>query len=332
MRNKLAWSMSLALWASACASTETGNPPFIRMSSVSWYELQSVVVFEGSEGAVDPGGAEVEVRNERTREVARAKSQRDGSFRLRVAGTASDGYTMRAENRGQQSERFPVLQLDEDAGPPSDASLAMCEDQTMRAATAVEQAIADADRACADDSDCVALRPSAETSCFPSCTREFGSRAGRRTLEAAVASAEANICAGFSQARCPRESTPCEPDDRTPSCFAGVCRGATLRGDSGCGEARLRAADQLQAALDAAAQGCTTAADCTFVSTETECRRPCQTEPILRASEQTFSETLQRIDTEICAPLSGTCTRIEDGCAPPPDVALCSNGRCVRAP
>src|SRR5262245_10992347 len=111
--------MGLALWATACASTETGNPPVISMSAIQWYELQDTVVFEGEAGAVEPGGSTIEVRNQRTREVTRMKSRRDGSFRLSAPGTAEDGFTMSAENGGQHSKPFEVIDPSARAAPLS---------------------------------------------------------------------------------------------------------------------------------------------------------------------------------------------------------------------
>lgn len=94
----LAW---LTLFA--CGSTETGNPPVFQESRLQVAPHGAGLIVIGLPGAVEPGGAEVVVRNVRTREFGpKVKSRPDGSFEALVPGVVGDALEiMPGDGKGE---------------------------------------------------------------------------------------------------------------------------------------------------------------------------------------------------------------------------------------
>ncbi len=81
-------------------STETGNPPLLASDRISVTpnadpERDGVTV-AGLAGAVAPGGAEVQIRNQTNGESTTVTSDSDGSFSASIEGNADDEYSVRA--------------------------------------------------------------------------------------------------------------------------------------------------------------------------------------------------------------------------------------------
>ena len=96
-----------------------------------------------------------------------------------------------------------------------------CADLSERAREAIAAAVAAADTRCEGDSDCTTAGTS--TVCAPSCLTAAVSTEGKATLEAAVASTNTNLCAGFEASGCEIERA-CDPiASPPPRCVSGQC-------------------------------------------------------------------------------------------------------------
>lgn len=88
----------------------------------------------------------------------------------------------------------------------------------------LEQALADADRTCSVDEDCVVAR--ANSACSASCAEESISVTGAAELDDLRVQLETEVCSAFGAAQCPPKSPPCATLDRFPNgpgCVAGLC-------------------------------------------------------------------------------------------------------------
>lgn len=88
--------------AGGIASTDTGNPPFIDVQSVSITASGENVLVVGKPGAAS-AGAEVEITNVLTAEKASTTAQGDGSFTATLAGSIGDGYRIVATRDGKDA-------------------------------------------------------------------------------------------------------------------------------------------------------------------------------------------------------------------------------------
>ena len=116
----------------------------------------------------------------------------------------------------------------------------------------------DADRSCSSDADCVWAQSA--PSCVDACqTAAIVSKAGAKSVAAAVAELESGVCSRFEDAGCVYLASGCPqraPAD--PVCNAGRCSAL-----SGCALGPHRAATLLAKGLPALAEDCATDDDCT---------------------------------------------------------------------
>lgn len=126
----------------------------------------------------------------------------------------------------------------------------------------LEQALANADRTCSVDEDCVLAR--ANSACSGSCAEESISLAGAAELDDLRGQLETEVCPEFTAAECAPKSAPCGLLDRFPNgpgCVAGLCTakpdGVVCGGSAGesCSETEYCAYEPGQACggLDASA-------------------------------------------------------------------------------
>ncbi len=90
---------------------------------------------------------------------------------------------------------------------------------SSRAAAERVLAVAEANRACASDADCVTVPVGA--TCFDACTRNVN-QIGKGAVDRASTLVEASDCKNFSDARCTLVPPPCAPPT-APRCNAGKC-------------------------------------------------------------------------------------------------------------
>ncbi len=103
-------------------STEPGNPPLLTSDKILVESEGKVLVVIGEEGAVDPGRSTVTVSNSSNGETASVRSNRDGSFEVRVDGGPEDSLTLVAGSAASGSSQSLTL-----TQSPVDPSLAGCE-------------------------------------------------------------------------------------------------------------------------------------------------------------------------------------------------------------
>jgi len=166
------------------ASTETGNPPVVA-SAIALVDRDGEAHVVGDPGAIDPGGAEVEVMNLGSGERARTASEQDGSFEVLAPGTLDDSYRVRLV--GHPNTRVLTVTR-------SDVSSTRlsCLDDADYAALLLDDTFEAADNSCADVSDCNAGQ--IDFLCGVWCARPV-SVSGQQDLEGAAALAEEQICA-----------------------------------------------------------------------------------------------------------------------------------------
>ncbi len=392
--------------AAACTSTETGNPPVINMGLFKWSGWGAgdgtggeAIAVRGDKGAVNPGGAVLEFKNQNTGETTEVRSNKDGSFEVTLSGQPGDTFTVVARNDAGRSKSVSFDAVPEtdggerdagatdaeradaspnatdatDAAPPdatdaaptdageptepvSDAGPSAGPDagatttaagpdvpQPPLAATCIErfndtvarldQAVADADRTCADDSDCVLLEPLAETTCGRTCTSLSASLAGAASLEAVREAIETDSCEPFAENGCSAPNIECGTATGGTVCLRNQCMTLTDPGRTtvDCGALYDQATRRLEAALTGVDVSCVSAADCAYVERRTQCGGVCPSALVSSSAVQGVTEVIAQIDAEICAAgaPAGNCGLVVERCDPDP-APLCVAGTCVR--
>jgi hypothetical protein len=98
-----------------------------------------------------------------------------------------------------------------------------CEARAQLAEAVIAEALAAADTSCESDSDCATA--GTVSACTEACSEHVVSRAGKATIEAAVAEVEGGVCAAFEVDGCYVERQPCvPPQPAVPRCDAGQCK------------------------------------------------------------------------------------------------------------
>lgn len=242
--------------------SETGNPPKFAPDHVYTLNVDGGVQVIGRPGAVDPGGATVEVTNIDDGEVISVEANADGSFTVMFMGDTPAGVSIRVSN--EHGASMPVVLSVErtsnvgttqtsgamDAGmagmpaESADASIPVClnppcvsvdraplpcGDRQMQADNMLNAALMDADLSCVTADDCVTLTLS--TQCHARCSASaVVSRSAQADLDALVGRLDRTLCGGDYATSCSRETDTC-PDGAAPvsACESGKCTLARSR-------------------------------------------------------------------------------------------------------
>lgn len=204
-------------------STQTGNPPVIDTARVALYLTSDELRVIGEPGAVDPGGAKVEVTNLRTGKSFTTQAADDGSFDVEVAGSETDAYGVRAKSEGRASAPVFVIRGNAAVGDGRDGSLS-CEQRNTLAGELLTQAAKTADRSCKADTDCAAIVAGA--SCYaPACWFAYVSERGNDEIEGVSREIDANLCADYETDSCSHPLPKCATPPAAV-CAMGQCTSA----------------------------------------------------------------------------------------------------------
>jgi hypothetical protein len=283
-------------------STQTGNPPVIDTERVALRLSSTDLRVIGEPGAVEPGGAKVEVKNLTTGMSFTTEAAADGSFDLAVTGTANDAYSVRAKAGGKTSSPVFVLRGTAAIGDGRDGSLS-CEQRNTLAGELLSQTSESADRICTVDADCAAVV--ARASCYaPGCTYAYVSARGRAEIESVSRDIDANLCADYEADGCSHALPKCmEP--ATAVCAMGRCEGSTPAQSEepapSCNSLALKAGKLLDDAIQAADRSCMVDADCMSARVHVSCREECAfAAGVSRSGLDTLDAALSRIEAQEC--------------------------------
>lgn len=235
--------------------SETGNPPVITPDHVYTQNVDGGVQVTGQPGAVEPGGATVEVTNVDSGEVITVQSNPDGSFTVMFKGDTPAGVSIRVSDEHGSSMPL-VLSVERttnvgttrtsgamDAGMPTpsesaDASIPVCPnppclsveraplpcgDRQMQADNMLNAALSEADLTCATAADCVSVTLS--TQCHARCSGSLVvSRGAQADLDALVSRLDRTLCGGDYSTTCNEQTDSCtEGPEPAAACESGKC-------------------------------------------------------------------------------------------------------------
>jgi len=334
MRDTRAWIAVLGLLAGCFSanrpldSTKTGNPPVIDSDRVALKVGSDEVHVIGEPGAIMPGGATVEVTNLSSGDVQQTMSASDGSFDLRVDGSANDAFSVRARDDDEVSVAVYVVR-------GSAAVSLSCDQRNTLAGDLLHRAADGADRACSSDADCAAVLPQA--SCYTQCEYAYVSAAGRSEIEQAERDVAAGLCANYTKDGCSVAVLDCATPT-APLCLMGRCGSFSRTPPDvppSCNQLELVAGRRHSEALDAADKSCTSDADCEVASSLVTCRDDCAFEsPVASRGRAAFDAAIADINAEECASFAAM------GCMAPaparecPDsgwLVVCVQSQCTLA-
>jgi hypothetical protein len=253
-------------------STQTGNPPVIQTERVALRLSSTDARVIGEPGAVEPGGATVEITNLRTGETITTEAAEDGSFDV-VVGLASDSYSVRAKVGGQRSSPVYVVRGTAAVGDGRDGSLS-CEQRNTLAGELLTEAADRADRSCTTDSDCAPVV--ARASCYqPSCWFAYVSDRGGAQIERVSREIDGNLCAEYDVDACSHALPKCaEPSAAV--CKMGQCAPIVPQEPAAsCNSLALEAGKRFDDAIQAADRSCNDIQDCIVSPMRVSCREDC---------------------------------------------------------
>jgi hypothetical protein len=318
-------------------STETGNPPVIDADRVALVVEGDEVHVVGENGAVEPGGATIRVRNLVSDKNANGRAAMDGSFDISAPGEAHDGFSVQASNGDAESKVVIVTQGGAVAVDGSDGSLS-CEEQTNTAYKQLNAALDAADDTCTDASDCV--RVGLGSVCTDGCVGGFVSDAGMSAFGAALSAVEHGLCAGFRKQGCHYDVSGCPIQPGPVMCLKGHCAldetggGIDAGSDAGgadpasCVERSDMAHLQLDRAIADADRNCSADDDCTVAPSKTDCFENCSFDVVSTKGETEVQDDITAINAGLCAGYADGCGFTEPSCKPPPTPA-CKQGQCI---
>jgi hypothetical protein len=320
-------------------STETGNPPVIDADRVALVVRDDEVHVVGEKGAVDPGGATIQVTNLVSDKRASGRAAGDGSFDVKAPGDINDAFSVQASNAGGDSKPLFVTKGGAVEGDGKSGALS-CEQQTQLSKVQTHAAIMAADATCTRDDDCVDVETT--TVCWSTCSWEAVSPAGKTLIESVVASINGGLCSGYRDASCETGLRFC-PNDPLPhvmSCVQGHCMREGGTGDDGADDAgsggALSCADrgnmahaQLSRATADADRSCSGDGDCKVAPSDTDCFGSCTFEVVSTKGEMQVQDAITAINTGLCAGYADDgCGFSEPSCKPPP-TPVCKQGQCI---
>jgi hypothetical protein len=312
-------------------STQTGNPPVIDAERVALRVSSSEVHVLGEPGAVEPGGATVEVTNLMSGMTFTTKANADGSFDLEVSGSPDDTFSVRARSANGSSSVVYVIRGTAAVGNGQDGSLS-CEQRNTLAGEVLTQTAESADRDCATDMDCQAIV--ARASCYaPACTYAFVSELGRSVIEGVSRGIESGLCVNYEKDGCDHPLPKC-PAPPAAVCLIGQC-GSSSPSESdpvgpSCNSLQLKVGELLDEAFTAADKSCIVDADCVETASRVSCWYDCQYPTAFsRAGRAAVDAAITEINATQCAEFDAmSCKVSEPGCG---TVALrfgCVSGQC----
>lgn len=214
-------------------STETGNPPVIDITRVALVVMRDEVHVTGEDGAVTPGGAELEIETLSSGDVARGKSDAKGAFDIQVAGTIDDTYELRAlgESADVKSEPVYLSRGGASVGEGDGGTLA-CSQLGSLIEDPITQAADVADRACSSNADCTIVHAQNDCPVWP-CLGPALSQAGASEIASSFGALQ-GMCQAFTDASCPRAIADCGRsgpaacvDSRCVDCALDDCSSAS---------------------------------------------------------------------------------------------------------
>ena len=327
------------LWLGACTSThgpsgstETGNPPVIDLLRVALQVSADMVLITGEPGAIEPGGAAVEITNLATGAVTMTVAMPNGSFSVEVDGSANDAYSVRASAGGMASKPVFIVRGGAMVSSGTGDSLS-CDQRKQLAKTQLELAAANVNTSCSVDADCDETL--VQASCYHTCQATVASAAGVREIEAAAAAVGAGLCSTYTQDGCPSLVTTCPlPRQGKIMCSAGKCvRGPVMMETSlTCEDRRQTALNALIKASEGVDHSCKLDADCMSVPQSLTCAGSCNRFYIARAGESAFDAARASISEQYCPEITqNSCSVGQSPCPPGPMASRCNAGTCVAA-
>jgi hypothetical protein len=319
-------------------STQTGNPPVIRIERVALHLTDVNASVIGAPGAVEPGGATVEITNLATGETITTQAAADGSFDV-VVGLASDSYSVRVKAGGRSSSPVYVVRGTAAVGDGRDGSLS-CEQRNTLAGELLTDAADNADRSCEIDPDCEPVV--ARASCYqPNCWFAYVSDRGRAQIERVSRDVDSNLCAEYESDACSHPLPKCvEPSPAV--CRMGKCAPSQQQEPAAsCNSLALEAGKRFDDAIQAADRSCNDLSDCIVPSLRISCREDCPLgDAFSQAGMDSLFAALRDIEGQECSafdamgcktsePICGdrvitvaclkhVCTLLQPGQTPPP--------------
>jgi hypothetical protein len=309
--------------------TQTGNPPVIRTErvSVQLTNLNAHVI--GKPGTVSPDGATVEITNLVTGETSTTQAADDGSFDTLV-GFGSDSYSVRAKLGSQSSSPVFVARGTAAIGDGRDQSLS-CEQRNALAGQLLTDAVDNADRSCAHDSDC---KPAvARASCYqPNCWFAYASVRGRGEIERVSRDVDANLCAEYDADGCSHPLPKCaEPSAAV--CRMGKCAPSQPQESAdSCNNLGLEAAKRFDDAIQTADRSCNDVGDCIVSSIRVSCGKDCPLgEAFSQAGLDSLYAALRDIEGRECSAFDARgCKSSQPICGDQDIAVACLKHVCTR--
>jgi hypothetical protein len=298
-------------------STQTGNPPVIDTERVALRVSRSDVRVIGAAGAVEPGGAKVEVKNLTTGMSFTTKAAADGSFDLTISGSENDAYSVSAKAGGRTSNPVFVIRGTAAVGDGRDGSLS-CEQRNTLAGELLTQAADGADRNCTTDADCSPVIAGA--SCYsPGCSFAYVSELGRAQIERVGRDIDANLCAEYAVDGCSHALPKCTAP-APAACLMGHCGSSVPPAEEpppSCSSLALRALARLDDAVQAADRSCMVDSDCVRAAVNLSCREACPLAAGFSAAGAASVEAAAReIEANVCSEYNAL------GCSP--EASMCN--------
>lgn len=183
--------------------TETGNPPVLEPDDIALVVTSDAVHIVGSQGAITPGGGQIEIENLATGDKQRASVAEDGSFDVEVDGTFDDTYAVRALDAEMNKASAPVYVSRGGAmvGTDGGGKQLTCEQRAEAIRAEFDGIAQDADRGCDSNADCAQLNADVTCPAWP-CGGPVVSREAEAALEAAIASVVEASCVPFEADNC----------------------------------------------------------------------------------------------------------------------------------
>jgi hypothetical protein len=284
-------------------STQTGNPPVIDTERVALRVTSSDVRVSGEPGAVEPGGAKVEVKNLTTGMSFTTEAAADGSFDLEVMGSENDAYSVRAKSGGRTSSPVFVIRGTAAVGDGRDGTLS-CEQRNTLAGELLMQAAESADRSCMVDADCAPVV--ARASCYaPGCWYAYVSQLGQSQIERVGRDIDSNLCAEYAADDCSHPLPKCM-QPAAAVCLMGECGSSAPAQPEepppSCNSLALKAGARFDTAFHAANRSCMVDSDCVRAPVRLSCREDCAlTEGFSQAGAAEIEAAVSEIEAAECS-------------------------------
>jgi hypothetical protein len=217
-------------------STETGNPPVIDVTKVALLVKRGEVHVTGEDGAVTPGGAELEIETLSSGDAVHGTSDSKGAFDIQVDGTVDDTYQLRALGTAKDVKSAPVYLYRGGASVgEGDGGMFSCEQRATVIDDQLTQAASAADHACSTNADCTIVSGPVDCPGWV-CSGAALSQSGAAEVAPSLDAIRAGMCKEFDDVGCwmgwpvpecvnPRPAA-CV-NDRCVDCAKDDCSGAS---------------------------------------------------------------------------------------------------------